>query len=74
MNGDGKRPRVENETSLGDTTNTTWDVDPEVKRRVTDVPVQAQSQVLGGSVYVPSLPLPQENFLPLFSVANGLDR
>ena len=37
VNGDGKRTRVENETALGDTTDITEDVDPEVKRRVTDV-------------------------------------
>ena len=53
----GVRPRVKND---GDTTDTSEDVDSEVKRRVTDAPVQAQPQVLGGIVYPPGLPIPQQ--------------
>ena len=60
VNGDGQRPRVENKIAPGDTTDTTEDVDPEVKRRVTDAPVQVQPQVQGGIVYPPGLLLPQE--------------
>ena len=43
MNEDGKRPRVENETISGDTTNTFEDVDA---GRAQETPVQVQSQVL----------------------------
>ena len=50
----------ENETALGDTTDATEDVGPEVKRRVTDAPVQAQPQVLGGIAHPPGLLLPQK--------------
>ena len=55
MDGDGRRPRVENEAAPGDPTDTAEDVDPEVKRRVTCAPVQVQHQVLGGIVPPPGL-------------------
>ena len=59
-NGDGKRPRVENEAAPGDTTDATKDVDPEVTRQVMDAPVPVQPQVPGGIVYPRGLPFPQE--------------
>ena len=71
VNGDGKRPRVENEAAPGDTTDTTEDVDPEVKRGVTDAPVEALPQVLGGIVDPPGL-LPRRRGPPLCAAAAGL--
>ena len=69
VNGVGKRARVEIEAAPGDTTDTTEEVDLEVKCRVTDAPVRAQSQVLGGIVNPLGLPLPRET-----SAAASLDR
>ena len=60
LNCGGQRPRVENETPPGDSTNESEDVDPEAKRRVTDMLVQVQSQVRGGIMHPPGLPLLHE--------------
>ena len=68
VSADGKRPRVEDEAAPGDTTDTIEDVDPEVKRRVTDAlvaPVQALPQVPGGIQNSPFLLSPQETSFAL---------
>ena len=53
---------MENETAPGDTTNTSEDVDPEVR----EVPVQVHPQVPGGIVYPPGLPfLHETSFAPV---------